>query len=129
MVRVTEVYEDCITHHASEGRLTLQVPNNCIGTPTSATVSVDSSHFVILKSEDGIPAVGRETGFLFFTEAGFEHYKSELEAVFDADIRGNTWAQFEEHAASVFAKRKKKLQKAILNAELKVQQLRSFQKC
>jgi len=116
-----------ITTLAGEGRITLQVPACWIGTAPELTDYPDE-WFCQLRGAR-VPAVGRETGFLFLTRAGFEANKAAIRAAFEAaNTRrsGEGWAAFEAHAAQHFANIAAATAKEIAKHEMKLAGLRRF---
>ena len=117
----------------SEGRITLQIPEYDI-LPVSALIEdlkpelakYPSDWFVVLHAEDGIPCVGKEQGFLFWSEWGWAANRTAIRKEFlnSNDPRG-TWDDFEVHAEAVFILRKKKLQKRIKTVEKHLQELKN----
>lgn len=132
-----KVHKSTITCLASEGRLTLQVPDVMLtisGMPDDPVVEevepmevVQDDHFIYLKGGNHKVCVGRESGYLFFTEAGFNHYREELKAAFNSyQQRGHTWEEFEAYAAKEFEKRKQAAAKQLATAEERLAELKSL---
>jgi hypothetical protein len=117
---------DSITVLAGQGRITLQVPEGWVGTAPDLTDYPDE-WFCRLRNAR-VPAVGRESGFLFLTRAGFEANKPVIRAAFEAapPRSGADWAAFEAHAARHFENIAKAVAKEIETYERKLDQLCRF---
>ena len=104
------VIDQAITALASEGRLTLQIPELAIG-PYSVS---EASNDWFVRASYGCPTVGRERGFLFLSRKGWAINKPKIKAAFESskDQRG-TWDEFEQFATdfhkSLDAARNKKI--------------------
>lgn len=103
-----KVFKDSFLQMAAEGRLSLQVPEYCIGTPDTV-VTLPDDYFMrvaVWKSPDReVIAAGRKKphSVLCLTEKGFNHFFYELEAAFNTHTdRGNTWEDFVVYAMQFF---------------------------
>ena len=83
---------------ASEGRLTLQVPQMSLFGSANDYTTFDEEHFIHVKCGSDKIAAGKEVPYaaLFFSRKGFQHYYNDLKAAFTTS-RGS-WADFEKHA-------------------------------
>jgi len=100
-----KILKDSITSLASEGRITLQIPQYDLGSSDAIEEEVPDEWVVTLRN--GLyPAVGREQGYLFLTRAGWFANQDKIKDAFeDAKFhRGNTWEDFEAHAKKHFQK-------------------------
>ena len=94
--------KDAVTTLASQGYMTLQVPQMSIsfsGAPAPVE-SVDDEHIIEVKgygySHKQRIVAGREYGFSYLSRKGFNHYFNDLKAVFRPS-RG-TWQDFVDNA-------------------------------
>jgi len=119
-----------ITSLASEGYLTLQVPQYDIiikegrafaqSLTNAEGVEEHPDHwFIWLKNHR--PAVGRETGFLILTREGWEANKEKIKEAFQAS-RG-TWQEFEQHAEDHLKEVEEKTKKHIRFLQKKIDDL------
>jgi hypothetical protein len=93
-----KLQEGSITVLASEGRLTLQVPEWSIG-DDSELVEYPDRWFVRLHGRR--PCVGRESGYLFLSREGWKANREILKQAFST-VRGAEWSDFEQHAEKHF---------------------------
>jgi len=120
-----------ITSLASEGRLTLQVPQYDIIIKEGRAFFAQSltcaegakehpdEWFVWLKNSR--PAIGRESGFLFLTRKGWEANKEEIKKAFEASkTKRGTWKEFEDHAEYHLKEVEEKTQKHIRFLQKKI---------
>lgn len=128
-----KILTGAITTLASEGRITLQVPQYAIDSDQQAEYEdCPDEWFVFLKGSR--PAIGRESGFLHLTRAGFESNESAIRNAFVAAVanghdRGpgcNTWSDFTKHAEEEFARREAVLATFIANLQSKLNQAESL---
>ena len=120
-----------ITGLASEGYLTLQVQECCIG-GTPNTLTLPDSWFCYIRA-DKSPCIGRQTGFLYLTEKGYLANKNHIKAAFLKALasgiarRGATsWQDFENHAAWHFSEVRSQLSKLVNKHTKTIAQLNSF---
>ena len=126
-----KILKDSIVTLASEGRLTLQVPEWDIVNGQCTRIDTEiapDEWFCRLKYYK--PVVGKQEGFLFLTEKGFEANKDKLKIAFEnSNLRNGgkgKWHLFEEHAKDHFAKVKKAQNKLINELQNKLAQAQSF---
>lgn len=75
-----DILEDSITCLASEGRMTLQVPELFIGSaPKFITVPDDWFHYLDVGAK---PVAGNESGFLYLTTIGYAANKDDIKAAY-----------------------------------------------
>jgi len=119
---------------ALEGYATLQVPQFYVGFGLSKPndiISVPDDYFCILKA-DGIPCVGKQSGFLYLTQAGYNYFYEDLKQAYEAacdsglDRLGTGWAGFVAEAQKHFAKVSAQKQKQIADLQNKLSQLQFF---
>lgn len=98
-----KIIKDSITALASEGRMTLQIPQYDLGANNTIEEEVPDEWFVTLRNAS-YPAVGREHGYLFLTRAGWFANQDKLKEAFEnAEYnRGNTWEDFETYTIKHF---------------------------
>ena len=141
------ISRDSITHLASKGHLTLQVPTFVVYTDdvvpdgedgmatTGELMEVPDDWFIYLSSNR--PVIGRESGFLHLTRAGYEAFKDDIKVAFEAWIVANpegrgpgttTWADFEKHAKQHFAGVKKTTAVYKRNLRAKLSELIAMEK-
>lgn len=127
-----KILKDVITHLAGQCRITLQVPDMAISFQNAPKgVKYDElpdEWFVYLKGTGQRPAVGKESGFLFLTRAGWEANKDAMQAAFEKGKagrwdRGETWDDFVKHAEIDLASRKKSNAKFRKELKAKLDQL------
>ena len=123
-----KLHKDAITRLASEGRITLQIPQHIIWFDKEPkqieTEEVPDSWVVSLRSNRS-PAVGKESGFYFLTKKGWEANKNRIkEAFLRAEFQRGTWVEFELHAEEHFKKVEKASIKRLAYLEKKVQQVK-----
>jgi len=130
------IIKDTITMLASQGHVTLQVPDGWIGgTPVMEEVPDEWLMRVKVESEAHRPCVGKEQGFLFLTRAGWEANKDRIKAAFDAHNEKvardypthprKTWADFEAHVDKHFDDMRRLIERKIRNLKAKVAELES----
>ena len=100
-----KILKDSITSLASEGRMTLQIPQYDLGS-SDAIVEEVPDEWIVTLTHFLYPAVGREHGYLFLTRAGWFANQDKIKDAFeDAKFhRGNTWEDFEAYAKKHFQK-------------------------
>ena len=122
-----KILKGAITSLASEGRITLQIPQYNIGapgSPPSETEEVPDDWIVLLRSNNS-PAVGKEYGFYFLTKAGWEANKDKIEDAFLASKwQRGTWTDFEVYVINHFQKVKEASRKRLAYLEMKVEQVK-----
>jgi len=129
-----KISKSSLTCLSSQGRITLQIPEYFISfsnNPVKVTdiIDIPDNWIVRLKTEDGIPCTGKESGFLFFSETGWLANKDKLEIAFNkSQYKRGTWTDFQNFAKTTFDKRKKNIAKKISFLNKKIQQLQKLQK-
>lgn len=126
-----EILKGAITALVSEGRLTLQVPAYCIGNDPECEI-VPDSWFCFLQS-NGTPCVGKQSGFLYLTKAGYEANKEDIKVAFEAAIargldrtNGVGWPAFEQYVTEHFAKVEKQRKHQAAQLQKKLNEINSF---
>jgi hypothetical protein len=121
------IFKNGITLLASEGRLTLQVPDMAYGCSSLEGEEVPNDWIMQIRGGQHIPCVGKEQGFLFLTRKGWEANKDKIKAAFEAskDKRG-TWQEFEAMAEKHFIQVQKKLNSLIQRLEAKVKEAKAI---
>lgn len=150
-----DIYKDTLTSLVSNGYITLQIPA-CIvdlGTlvgqppgPPAQTMTIPDDWACWLQGGSSGPAVGRESGFLFYTSIGFAANKADIRRAyippcklggyrgelfpdrtwvngvdyFSVAEENAVWAEFEDFAKKQFADVKKNLSKALLKTRHKL---------
>jgi len=117
-----------ITLHASRGRIGVQVPHIDID-PSPSSVEHPDEWFCWLR--DLTPCVGRQKGFLYLTEAGWNANREAIRDAFEQAIRGEynrgkSWSDFEDHVAEHFATVRARKAAAIAKRMAELSELRSF---
>lgn len=122
-----KIIKDSITALASEGRMTLQIPQYNFGANNTIEAEVPDEWFVTLRNAS-YPAVGREQGFLFLTQAGWFANQDKLKEAFENAkfSRGNTWEDFEEYAIKHFQRIERNTVNRIRLFENKVKALKEI---
>ncbi|MHA1814490.1 MAG: hypothetical protein ACTSX1_00645 [Candidatus Heimdallarchaeaceae archaeon] len=131
-----KILKRTITTLASQGRISLQVPQYNIITEGNRAIAYDANHS---KDEDvidipdewiiylryGSPAVGRESGHAFLTKMGWQDNKDEIKKAFESSKhpRG-TWQDFENHVVKHFSEVEKQTKRRIKLLKSKLDQLR-----
>ncbi len=85
----------------------------------------------LIKLKQYRPAVGKESGFYYFTEKGWKENKEKIKEIYEHAVnsghdRGQTWADFEKYAEKHFGMVRKKTQKYIDQLESKIKELKSI---
>ncbi len=126
-----KILKGAITSLAEEGRITLQIPQYDIWigkdleeVGQSETEEVPDNWIVLLRSNRS-PALGKERGYYFLTEAGWEANKDKIEDAFSKSKfkRGN-WFDFEAYAINHFKKVKEASMKRLAYLEMKIEQVK-----
>jgi len=155
-----DIYEDTLASLAGSGYITLQIPSCYVdlgaltGQQHAAprVKTIPDNWVCWLQGGSELPALGKESGFLFYTSIGFsamkadirqaymqackrDSYRGELfperpwvEGVdfFSSDEEDAVWAEFENHAIAHFANVKKNLPKALLKTQHKLVEAQTF---
>jgi len=121
-----------ITRLASEGRVTLQIPENLdYGKEVTEDMFSDfpDTWFTRLKSSK-LPVIGKkEWGYLFLSESGWKINKKDIKKAFEnAAFKRGTWGDFELHAEQHFLDVKIALDKRIDYFEKKVKEAQKVKK-
>lgn len=119
-----------ITRLASEGRVTLQIPEINLGNVTEDMFSdFPDTWFTRLKSSK-LPVIGKkEWGYLFLSESGWKINKKDIKKAFEnAAFKRGTWGDFELHAEQHFLDVKIALDKRIDYFEKKVKEAQKVKK-
>ena len=121
-----KILKDSITSLASEGRMTLQIPQYDLGSSDAIEEEVPDE-WVVTLTQYSYPAVGKECGYLFLTRAGWLANQDKMKDAFeDAKFhRGNTWEDFEAHAKKHFQKVEDSTMRRIRLFEGKVKKLKT----
>lgn len=127
-----QIYKDSITQLASEGYLTLQVPCVALGTSPPQTIHAPDEWFCFLKS-DCVPCVGKQKGFLYLTEKGFQDNYDDLKKAFENAIAkgrdrtgGVGWPAFVQHAKDHFANVRAKQAGLTAKKQREIAELQAF---
>lgn len=116
--------QSSLTTHAARGSKTLQIPDLCIGDDPEPTVDMPDEWFCYLR--DGVPAVGRQTGFLWLTRAGYAANRELLLAAYETSTTGRGDGRretFEAAAQAHFADVERRRDRAIGNLRRQLEQL------
>jgi hypothetical protein len=121
-----KVSKGTLTCLAAEGRATLQIPQLVIeihtGKPVARedlgenepdAIECEADWFMYLKSS-GVPVIGRQQGFLYFSRKGYEACKEMLREAF-SNKRGSSWADFELAAEEHFQNVERHRQRVMRN--------------
>lgn len=117
---------------AGEGRLTLQVPCIAIGGHPQL-INAPDSWFCFLKS-DGTPCIGKQRGFLYLTEEGYNVNYNDLKTAFEASVakgyldrtNGVGWPAFKQYARDHFANVRAKIAKSVAKKQKEIAELQAF---
>lgn len=120
------VIKAAILAMAQQGYLSLQVPDCAIrfGGGSTEYEELPDGWFCRISGRD--PKVGRESGYLYLTRAGYIANKEALQAAFST-ARGHTWADFVEYAAKHFAEVEAAVARRIKTLEKKIEELKAFE--
>ncbi len=120
-----KILKDSITSLASEGRMTLQIPQYDFVYSDVIVEEVPDEWIVNLR-DNLYPAVGKEQGYLFLTRAGWFANQDRIKDAFEnAEFnRGNTWEDFEEYAKKHFQKVEHNTVRRIRLFERKIKELK-----
>lgn len=129
-----QILKGAITQLASEGHLTLQIPECAICFPGDPVVDMEEAPdewFCVLKRD--VPVLGKESGFLHLTRVGYEANKNALKAAFATACatgrdrtNGVGWPAFEKMAEEHFKKVEKATTKQKKLLAQKLDQLNGF---
>jgi len=110
-----------ITHLMEQGYLSLQVPELYIGCAPDPKNLVDVPDEYFIRNNYDKPAVGRESGFLYLSRKGYEHFKPTIKSKWST-MRGHTWKEFEDYAETLLKNMLKSARDrlVIITAEYKV---------
>ena len=114
-----------------QGYITLQIPTVQIsldGTfPKEKLIDAPDEWFTTLHSGCERPACGRETGYLYFSRAGWLANKAKIKKAFKSSPhpRGS-WADFENYETDHFEKMGKGVIKHIKRHQAKIKQLKGI---
>lgn len=131
-----KILKGVITTLAGEGRMSLQVPQYTVIVHNERAIAYDASQvkpddvidapdewFVYLRNNS--PAVGKESGHLFLTRAGWDANRKEIrEAFLNSEFPRGTWADFQDHVDMHFAEVKRNGNRRIKLLNDKVKQLK-----
>lgn len=122
----------------AEGRLTLQVPDTYVCLTKADRDAFDAEEIVeypddyfmyVTGSYKPLPCVGKQQGFLYFTQKGYDALKDELRDAFTSSrSRGQTWQDFEAYAEKHFADLEAATVKKIKKVKRELKQYESFVK-
>jgi hypothetical protein len=131
-----------ITSLASQGRLTLQIPQyiiefqkgKAIKKPTpGGLIDFSDDFFCMLKGGTSTPCIGKERGFTYLTQKGFKFFYRDLETAFKKAYNngidrtnGVGWPEFVQHASDHFAMVKKRRKKRRQKLLKDLQDIRNF---
>lgn len=122
------IFKGAITSLASEGMITLQIPQYVIdapGSPPSETEEVPDEWIVKLRSNN-TPATGKERGYYFLTRRGWEANRHKIEEAFSkAKFKRGTWFDFQVHVEQHFMEVKKASRKRLAYLERKANQIKN----
>jgi len=96
-----EIYHGAIFDMAREGRLSLQVPEFCLGSPTPKTATYPDEYFMRVKVDGPRLSLGKENGFLHFSPIGWKFFKPQILARF-SKMRGHTAKELSDYADQFF---------------------------
>ena len=116
--------QSSLTYHAEAGRKTLQIPDYEIGEPQEPRVEMPDEWFCRLRNR--IPAVGRQTGFLWLTRAGYAANRELLLSAYENSTTGRGDGRretFEQAALAHFADTELRRDRAIGNLRRQLEQL------
>ena len=131
-----KILKRTITTLASEGRISLQVPQYNIITEGNRAIAYDANHSKdedvidipdewIIYLRNGSPAVGKESGHTFLTKMGWQANKDEIKKAFESsEYPRGTWEDFENHVVEHFSEVEKQTKRRIKLLESKIEQLR-----
>lgn len=156
-----DICKDTLTSLTESGYLTLQIPALTIdlgaltGQPASAqppVMTIPDNWVCWLRGGTHTPAVGKESGFLFYTSIGFAAMSDDIRQAyipackrggyrgelfpgrawaqdvdyFSVDEEDDVWAEFEDYAKKQFADVKKNLGKALLKTQHKLVEAQAY---
>lgn len=133
-----KIIKETITMLAASGHITLQVPDAYIGDPEPEMEEAPDEWFMYVKCEGNAhrPCVGKESGFLYLSRAGWEANKDRIKEVFEAynekmrreypTHKWQTWADFEAHVEKHFDDMRKIIQRKIKTLESQAAQLKAM---
>lgn len=110
-----------------EGRMTLQIPEILIRLPGEPSSPPDAPEEVrdehVTRLNGFLPT--QRGGFLYFSRAGFEHYRERLQGEFRSSGRG-TWVDFVIAAERSFVDIDREIGRKIANHERAIARLRAM---
>lgn len=130
------IVKGTITSLAARGDITLQVPDAWIGS-APAMEEVPDEWFMRVKCEGkGVrPCVGKESGFLYLSRAGWEANKERIKEAFEGynekmrreypTHKWQVWADFEAHVEQHFEDMRKAVERKVKALEAQAAQLKS----
>lgn len=119
-----QLLRSSLTYHAESGRKTLQIPDYNIGEPAEPYAEFPDEWFCRLR--DRVPAVGRQSGFLWLTRAGYEANRELLLVAYETSTTGRGDGRretFEAAAQAHFAKVERYRDRAIGKLRRQLEQL------
>jgi len=127
-----KVLKGSVTQLASEGRITLQVPEFEIAfdpSQASGFEELPDDWFIRARAGSGNSwalSVGKERGFLVLSQKGWEANKAKIKEVFmKAEHKRGTWEEFEQEAADTFSGLEESRQRRIKALEDKIALLKA----
>ncbi len=123
-----KIFKNAITTLASEGRITLQIPQYQIwfdNNPHHNEIIEIPDDWVMLLKSNNVPAVGKEGGFWYLTKKGWEDNKDEIQKAFSSSNRQRgTWDDFELYVEKHFKDVENASKKRLAYLEKKAKQVR-----
>lgn len=77
-----KITKNSITHLASEGRITLQVPELYFNENSPEMIDAPNEWFCYIKY-DKSPCIGKQKGVLYLTEKGFNDNYDDIKSAFE----------------------------------------------
>ena len=95
------IIKDTITQLPGEGYQTLQIPSLEFGPAVPVDYEEVPDEYVMILHGNR-PACGKESGFLFLSPAGYQRYREDIIAAYNASGRQRSTIPFDEFASTFF---------------------------
>lgn len=120
-----KIISGSVTMLASEGRITMQVPNLAFGEPSPELLELPDEYFWKLTS--ACFPTESDAHCLFLSPTGWKHFRDAIKEAFEAsDHKRGTWKEFEEHATGFFSRTRKKRDRKIASLQRSINKLKAF---
>lgn len=134
-----KILKRAITSLASEGRITLQIPQyDIVITEDTRAIAYGADHMpderieeipdewvMVLRGGQRRPAIGKEQGYFFLSKEGWDANRQKIkEAFLNAKHQRGTWADFEDHVEEHFRQVKAATLKKIKYEQSRLKQLK-----